>query len=260
MRHRIVAWISQNFFDNVTYTVRHGLLAGMKRRGGLAWLPAVLLGTARTAEVDFWRKQDLDGLVIYDVGAFQGLLTLFFAQHARQVVSYEPNTRNHERLVENLASNGLRNVVVRKVGVGSRRDVAMMVTPVLMPGGASVERETVAGLLSSKQPVVSEQISLTTLDDDIREMRLPSPDFIKIDVEGGELAALEGARNTLLTHKPRLFLEMHGETMNLKRRNVADIVTCLFGLGYADILHVESGAKISSANSITAVEGHLYCQ
>ena len=91
----------------------------------------------------------------------------------------------------------------------------MVVSP-LMLGGASIESDTVAGLLNSNAPVVSEQITITTLDDDIRENSLPAPGFLKIDVEGGELAVLEGARHTLLTHKPQLFLEMHGETMNLK--------------------------------------------
>jgi hypothetical protein len=108
--------------------------------------------------------------------------------------------------------------------------------------------------------VLSEQVSITSLDDDIREMGLPAPDFIKIDIEGGELDALVGARHTLMTHKPRLFLEMHGETMNLKRKKVAAIVACLHELGYRDIRHVESGARIDTDNSSVAAEGHLYCQ
>jgi len=38
-KHRMVAWISQKLFGNITYTVRHGLIKGMKRKGGLGWLP-----------------------------------------------------------------------------------------------------------------------------------------------------------------------------------------------------------------------------
>lgn len=128
-----------------------------------------------------------------------------------------------------------------------------------MLGGASIEPHTVAGLLSSNGPVLSEQVSIMTLDDDIREMSLPAPDVIKIDVEGGELAVLVGARNTLLTHRPQLFLEMHGETMNLKRQNVAAIVDYLNDLGYCNILHIESGTEIDASSSAVAAEGHLYC-
>ena len=259
-KHRIVAWISQHLFDHATYTVRHGPIKGMKRKGGLAWLPEFLSGSTRTPEQSFWMDVNLKDLVIYDIGAFQGLLTLFFARQGRRVISYEPNTRNHARLLENIRLNGLKNVDVRKVGIGSKAEVATMVASPLMPGGASVEPDTVAGLINSREPVLSERISITTLDDDIREMGLPVPGFIKIDIEGGELDALVGARHTLITHKPQLFLEMHGETMNLKRKNVAALVACLHELGYRSIRHVESGAGITVENCALAAEGHLYCQ
>jgi FkbM family methyltransferase len=258
-RHQVVAWISQKLFDNVTYAVRHGLLKGMKRKGGLAWVPEFVAGSTKTAEQLFWMKLNLKDLVIYDVGAFHGLLTLYFARQGRQVISYEPNTGNHARLMENLRLNGLTNVLVRKVGAGSKSEVATMVVSPFMPGGASVERDTVAGLLNSNTPVVSEQISITSLDDDIREKSLPVPDFVKIDVEGAELAVLEGARNTLFIHKPQLFLEMHGETLNLKLKKVAAIVAFLEELGYSEIRHVESGTRIHCGNSSVAAEGHLYC-
>lgn len=56
-----------------------------------------------------------------------------------------------------------------------------------------------------------------------------------------------GARHTISSCRPRLFLEMHGETMNLERKNVGAI------------LHVESGSAINVSNSDVAAEGHLYC-
>lgn len=260
MKHRSVAWISQNVFDNFVYTVRHGLIKGMKRRGGLGWLPESLTGSSRTMEQSFWMSQNLKNLVMYDIGAFHGLLTLFFARECRQVISYEPNTRNHARLIENIHLNGLKNVLVRQVGLGSKSGVVTMIMSRLMPGGASTERNTVAGLLNSRVPVLSEQISITTLDDDIHKASLPRPDFVKIDIEGGELPALVGARNTLLAYHPLLFLEMHGETMSLKIENAAAIVSCLNEFGYGEILHIESGTRINADNSFCAAEGHLYCQ
>lgn len=259
-KRHIVAWISQNLFDHLTYTVRHGLLKGMKRKGGLAWLPAWTGLPSATPEQEFWNSLDLRGLTVYDLGAFQGLLTLFFARQARQVVSYEPNAKNHARLMDNLRLNRIENVQVRKVGIGSKLATVTMVTPLAMPGGGSVEPATVEGLLNTRMRVQYESISIVTLDYDIRHMSLPAPDFIKIDIEGEELPALRGAQRTLAECKPRLFLEMHGETMNLKRKNVAAIVAYLNEFGYRDILHVESKTLISLANSSIAAQGHLYCQ
>ena len=258
--HRAVAWVSQTLFNNVTYTVRHGLNEGMKRKGGLGWLPKFMAGAStRTAEEVFWRKCELGDVIIYDIGAFQGLLTLFFASQARQVVSYEPNSKNHARLMENIRLNHLTNVLVRNVALGAKQETAEMVALPLMSGGASIASNTIKALHSSNLSVVSERITVTTLDDDIRESSLPPPDFIKVDVEGSELALLMGARETLLTYKPKLFIELHGETMNLKRRNVAEIVGYLNELGYTDIRHIESTTAITQANSATAAQGHLHC-
>lgn len=259
LKHRIVAWISINLFDNLTYTVRHGLLQGMKRKGGLGWLPASLSREAETPEQRFWKELDLRGLVVYDVGAFHGLLTLHFARQARQVICYEPNPRNRVRLKENLALNGIESVRVRDAGLGSQAQNLSMVYNPLMPGGGSVEPKTVEQLLHSAAPVLKEEIRITTLDIELSDPALPRPDFIKIDIEGWELEALRGGRNTLAAYRPALFLEMHGETMNEKKRKVAEIVACLNEFGYRDIRHIESGTAITAENSTVAVEGHLYC-
>lgn len=253
----VQAWISEHLFASITYTVRHGLLVGMKRKGGLGWMPALIAG-GETDEYRFWKNLPLVGQTIYDVGAFEGLLTMFFASRSRQVVCYEPNSKNRARLEENLRLNGLSNVVVRPVGVGSHPQSSTQVFSSLTPGGASLD-EKIAISSYQKHDVRSEQIEIVTLDQDIAENCLPAPDLIKIDIEGWELEALRGARQTLIHHRPVLFLEMHGETMNEKRRKVAEIVAFLNEIGYHKIHHIETGTIISAANSNVAARGHLYC-
>ena len=175
------------------------------------------------------------------------------------MICYEPNPRNRVRLKENLALNGIENVRVRDAGLGSQAQNLSMVYNPLMPGGGSVEPKTVEQLLHSAAPVLKEEIRITTLDIELSDPALPRPDFIKIDIEGWEIEALRGGRNTLAAYRPALFLEMHGETMNDKKRKVAEIVACLNEFGYRDIRHIESGTAITAENSTVAVEGHLYC-
>jgi FkbM family methyltransferase len=49
-----------------------------------------------------------------------------------------------------------------------------------------------------------ESIEVTTIDDLVAGLHLPRVDFIKMDIEGAEQKALEGARRTLLRYHPRL--------------------------------------------------------
>ena len=101
-----------------------------------------------------------------------------------------------------------------------------MVGNPLMPGGSSVDGKAIEELLRTGADTVAEEISIVTLDDEISQAGLPAPDFIKIDIEGWEIEALRGARNTLNLHKPALFLEMHGETIREKKAK-ASARSCL---------------------------------
>ncbi len=258
-QHRIVSWVSRNLFDEATYTVQHGLLRGMKRKGGLGWAPAAL-APAETAEEEFWRERSLAGLVAYDVGSFHGLMTMFFSTRCRRVISYEPSARNRRRLEENVALNGLGNVTIRPVALGAERARTTMFMALATPGGATIDHQSAAALRRQGQSVEREDIAVTTLDLDIREFGLPEPGLIKIDVEGAELETLAGARETLLRSHPELFIEIHGETMNWKQRNAAAVVEYLESLGYNDLRHVESRARIDSTCVNKAARGHLSCR
>jgi FkbM family methyltransferase len=252
LRHRAIGWLSRRLFDRCTYTVRHGLNRGMKRRGGLGWIPARLSRGTQTREEMFWRELPLGGKVVYDVGAFHGILTLFFASRCAQVISYEPNDGNHARLIENIGLNNLANVSVRKVAVGSQARSGTLLYDPSMAGGGSLDSRVIAP--------VSQPVEITTLDRDMAAASLPPPDLIKIDIEGWELEALQGARAMLDAHHPALFLEMHGETMREKKSKAGEIVAFLRSAGYIDIVHVETGAMIASGNEALAAEGHLYCR
>jgi FkbM family methyltransferase len=172
LEHRAIAWISRCLFDRFTYGVRHGLIRGMKRRGGLGWIPASISRAAQTKEEMFWRDLPLEGKVVYDVGAFQGILTLFCASRGARVIAYEPNERNHARLIENVYLNKLANVQVRQLGVGARAGSGLLHFAAAMAGGGSLDPGARAPL--------SQHVEITTLDEDIEMHALPRPDLIKI--------------------------------------------------------------------------------
>jgi len=259
-KDRLVSFISDRLFHNFTYTVRHGLIKGMKRKGGLGFLPAVFfLSAPQDSEVAFLQSLDFRGKVVYDIGAYQGIMTLFFARQARTVVAYEPQPESHQRALENVKLNGLRNVIVLNRAVGNQEMVMSLVYDPRMQGAATGDPRISTQIKDSLTDAITLEVPVVRLDQDIERGGLPVPDFIKIDIEGMELAALEGMRKTLAQFRPHLYLEMHGATEDEKEQRVYRIVQFLNTMGYGNIRHVETGSAIDSSNSSIARRGHLHC-
>ena len=252
-KHRMIAAISIR--TNFTYTVRHGLAAGMKRRGGLGFLP---FGASETEEERFFHGLDLNGLVVYDIGAFEGILSMFFSCQARRVVAYEPTPNTRKRLLENLRLNGITNVDVRDVGLAAAPTNGNLVYDPLMPGAASGGQFVAKQIREHAPRAIEVPVRLVRLDDDIRERDLSPPDFIKIDVEGMELDVIRGAEETLRIRGPALYIELHGAMEADKLQNAFDVVSQLWNWGYRDILDVEENKKLTPET--TKRPSHLYCR
>ena len=258
-RHRAVSWLSR-LFANQSYTCRHGLITGMKRKGGLGFIPTFLMPKSfHNAEFEFFQNLDLRGKTVYDVGGFEGLLSLFFSSRAKNVITYEPSPVNYKRLMETLALNEIDNGVVRNVAVGDQVGVITLSYDPGMTGGTTADPALTDQLShSASRQVVS--VPVVMIDQDALEHHTPPPDFVKIDIEGFELPALRGMSQILRQHHPDLYLEMHGATEAEKERSTGEIVLFLTEVGYRRILHVESGQTVTPANAALARRGHLFAQ
>ncbi|MFT5301420.1 MAG: hypothetical protein ACI87E_003709 [Mariniblastus sp.] len=51
----------------------------------------------------------------------------------------------------------------------------------------------------------------TSIDALVETHNYPIPDFIEIDIEGGEIAVLNGAEMTISKHRPKLLVATHGD-------------------------------------------------
>lgn len=239
------------------YTVRHGLAKGLRRRGGLGFVPQI---GSLSPEESFLEQLSLDGETVFDVGGYEGIFTLFFARRvgaSGRVVTFEPNPRNYVRIVENVRLNGFANVTVRQVALGSAPGMAALVFPSDETARGSIEHH-IADTIRQEKHVDAIEVEVDTLDHQIA-LGLPEPDFVKLDVEGLERDVLDGMRTLLSRRHPRLYIEVHGADVARKLENVTSVVEFLWQEKYR-VLHVESGATISSPAQIQgAIRGHLYC-
>lgn len=161
---------------------------------------ALLTGSFENAELAFARRFLKSGMVVLDVGAHHGLYTLLASKLVGKdgkVYAFEPSSRERRALRLHLALNRCGNVAVQPVAV-ARSD------------GESefhVVDGSETGCNSLKPPNVASGTSPTTvravsLDSWMQRENVSTVDFIKLDVEGAELEALEGA-SLLLERRPR---------------------------------------------------------
>jgi len=228
----------------------------------MGWLPSFVPRLNDSdAEEAFIDRLDWKGLTAYDVGGDQGLFTLFFAHRVGkdgQVVVFEPNPRSRQRIQQNIQHNGFQNVRVMPIGLGERREMLQFAFPDSEPArGTAIP--TIAAQINREANAKTCEIEVNSLDDEIKRSGLPSPHFIKIDVEGMEYPALKGMQETLRTRRPRLSIELHGAGMEEKVANVRRVVALLEELDY-QMHHIEFEETITSANAERAYRGHLYCQ
>jgi FkbM family methyltransferase len=130
------------------------------------------------------------GAIVLDCGANYGTFTRrALNRGAAKVVAIEINSDIQEALRRTFA-NEIREgkVVVYGKGVWDRE------TELDLRGDSVV--------IDRKGPPV--RLPVTTIDNIVSELQLPSVDFIKMDIEGAEKNALRGARATLLKFSPTM--------------------------------------------------------
>jgi FkbM family methyltransferase len=201
-----------------------GVLKGYKMRIDWTKHRSFAYGTWEPEVVDSIRENVLPGMTVMDIGAHAGFYALLFAKlvgPAGQVIAFEPLPANFRLLEENIALNGLRNVLVRHEAVGERSGKLNLEVP-------DLEDHLLAGPMSSADPRGSMTVPVVSLDDFILQRGLHI-DFIKMDVEGAEGSILRGAQETLRASHPAMVVELHNAERQAGRHPVAAYME---GLGY----------------------------
>ena len=164
-----------------------------------------------TYEPDLQRAiQELvqSGQTAYDVGANVGYVTLLLArQVGRQgaVIAFEPFPANVERLKQNLSAHAdlARMEVVAAAVVEAAQTVSFLV------GASDDTGRVVASAAEAPSPGNLLAVRGVALDELVFEQGYPPPQVVKIDIEGGEVAALRGMRRLLHQVRPLVLLETH---------------------------------------------------
>lgn len=157
-----------------------------------------ILGTSNLYEMELLRQVQRfipPGSAVVDAGANIGNHTLFFGLvcGAGRIDSFEPLRTIFPVLQRNVELNGLTQVRCHNAALGAQ------------PGSASLANYGVANMAASSFAFgAGAGYPVVTLD----QLGLGRLDFLKIDVEGSQVAMLEGARETITRHRPMIWIEL----------------------------------------------------
>ena len=138
--------------------------------------------------------------VFWDIGANIGLYSILAAKaKGCNVFAFEPSVFNLESLVRNIHNNGLHTqVVIIPVALSNANGVNTFHLSSTEWGGAlSTFQENYDQYGEVMTPICEYRIPGLTLDDVVESLRIPTPDYIKLDVDGIEHLILAGGRKIL---------------------------------------------------------------
>lgn len=132
-----------------------------------------------------------------DGGAHVGTWSRLLSQRFERVIAVEPSPDTFEALAVNMATFGCHNVELKQRALGAEPGLVSMALE-----GRSIELSNTGARFVKD----GGEIARETID----SWELPSCGFLKLDVEGSEALALQGAARTLKRCRPIVLFEYKG--------------------------------------------------
>ena len=141
------------------------------------------------------------GDVVLDCGAQLGAFTRpALAAGAALVVAIDVSPRNIVCLSKTFAAEVRKGrVKIYPKGVWNKDDILELYE----------DGQTIGDTVVLHKQSKGTKVPLTTIDRIVEELALPSVDFIKMDIEGAEVPALQGAAKTLRRFRPRMAISSY---------------------------------------------------
>ena len=186
------------------------------------------------------------GDVVFDLGANQGVTSIALSRLVGprgRVFAFDPFALNCDLIRLNCKLNGVANVEVIPVGVGERAETLSVPAwhQQCLPGGESFP------------DAVAVRVEPLDAFADLR------PDFVKMDIEGSEVAAARGGRR-LFGRLPRAYVELHRDQVAKFGHDCAELLESL-AVGSYEFARLwdapESLRAVTAAGLAGGGSGHL---
>jgi len=144
------------------------------------------------------------GDVVWDAGAHAGASSYFLSKMvgpSGRVYAFEPDSANFEYLLKNIERNGVGNVIPVAKALSGRTGTVSFVMDGTMDSGINE-------YLVYTGPGEVKNVPTLTIEDACAELGCV-PRFIKMDIEGAEVSAIEGSAEFIRAHPIHFSIESY---------------------------------------------------
>jgi FkbM family methyltransferase len=190
----------------VTLPLLAGPLWGRRFCANYAMRPQYLFGSYERPVIRWLSSRLRPGMVVYDVGANVGYLSAVMSRAVGPtgaVYAFEPSPHAYSTLAVNAVLAGFHASPIALADVDGEEVFSDFEYDLVSRLGDHSERFSDARLITAQVRTADRLI----------EQGLPSPHFVKIDVEGAEARVLDGMDRTLKTNHPTLLIELHSREL-----------------------------------------------
>lgn len=202
----------------------------------------------------FLKKIQMNCEVAFDLGANKGLVSCFLSQRSKTVHSFEPGRDTSIAAKRNLMLNKIDNVTWNEMAVGSKNEKMKFYDYGMENSG----HNSLLQVHEEAQNVY--EVEVVRIEDYCKEKNITYIDFMKLDVEGFEKAALDGCGEMLSGKKigmivfevsPEIIQDWEEQHAMLQRLIAVDYQ--IFNL-YLEELTVEEIEKSLKHQDVVAIQ------
>lgn len=175
--------------------------------------------------------------ICVDGGAHDGETAQLFANAFPQsmIYSFEPEKKNFLALLETVSS--CKRIIPINMAIGADTDVGTFVVNMGSQTGSLLTADQSCGKYvfdpMIMQPASTEEVSIVALQDWVKTKEIHSIDLLKLDLQGYELKALEGARSLLSSQRILfIYLEVNFVPAYEGQAKLTELYDYLTNFGY----------------------------
>ena len=186
--------------------------------------------------------------VAIDIGANNVVYSYFFKEikKCKKVLAFEPLPNLYKKL-----KIWFKTIDLYNIALSNKREICKIHIPIIN-NKLYESRAKLDNLKEENESGYKEiEIVTDTLDHILEDQILTQLDIIKIDIEGHEIKAIEGALNTIKAHTPYLLVEIEGRHHN---HSIVEPISFICHLNYEAFFFNFKNKKVEPFSNYNIIE------